>query len=80
MPCMAQSRHPSRYLGSVLREFRIARNLSQEEVARLAGLSMTYVSLVETGKRNPTVSAVAGILSALKVSWTEFGVRMDAAT
>lgn len=78
MAYMAQLRLPSRDVGSVLREFRTARNLSQEEVARLAGLSMTYISLVETGKRNPTVSAVARILIALKISWTEFGASMDA--
>ena len=38
---------------------------------------MTYVSLIETGKRNPTLYAVARILAAMDVSWTEFGSRLD---
>lgn len=38
---------------------------------------MTYISLVETGKRNPTISAVAQVLSAMNVSWKLFGEAMD---
>lgn len=64
-------------VGDVLREFRTARSLSQEEVARRAGLSMTYISLVETGKRNPTISTVGRVLAALNVSWKIFGEAMD---
>lgn len=77
---MARTRPSPPPVGSVLREFRLDRGLSQEELGRRAGLSMTYVSLVETGKRNPTVAAVAQILGALDVTWTEFGVRIDTAT
>lgn len=64
-------------VGAVLRELRLGRNLSQEELGRRAGLSMTYVSLVETGKRNPTVTAVARVLAAVDITWEEFGRRVD---
>jgi transcriptional regulator with XRE-family HTH domain len=56
----------------------MSRDLSQEELGRRAGLSMTYISLIETGKRNPTIFAVGRILAAFGVSWAEFGARMDA--
>jgi transcriptional regulator with XRE-family HTH domain len=71
---------PSADAGSVLRELRTLRHLSQEELARRAGLSMTYISLIETGKRNPTISSVARILEAIGVTWTEFGSRLDRQT
>jgi transcriptional regulator with XRE-family HTH domain len=38
---------------------------------------MTYISLIETGKRNPTISAVGRILDAVGVSWAELGGRID---
>jgi transcriptional regulator with XRE-family HTH domain len=48
-------RPPALDIGSVIRELRIACELTQgqEELGRRARLSMTYISLVETGKRNP---------------------------
>ena len=76
---MAQRRHTPPPVGQVLRSLRIARDLTQEELGRRAGLSMTYISLVETGKRNPTVAAVSALLVVLKISWTEFGAHLDAA-
>ena len=76
---MAQLRPPASDIGSVIRELRVARELTQEELGRRAGLSMTYISLVETGKRNPTISAVARILAAVDTGWAEFGVLMDRA-
>jgi transcriptional regulator with XRE-family HTH domain len=74
---MPRSRTPPADAASVLRELRNSRNLSQEELARRAGLSMTYISLIETGKRNPTIAAVSRILAAMDVSWTEFGSHLD---
>jgi transcriptional regulator with XRE-family HTH domain len=74
---MVHSRPVSPDVGPVLREMRLARHLSQEEVARRAGLSMTYISLIETGRRNPTISAVGRILTAVNMTWSEFGSRVD---
>jgi transcriptional regulator with XRE-family HTH domain len=74
---MPRSRTPSVDAGSVLRELRSSRSISQEELARRAGLSMTYISLIETGKRNPTLMAVGRILEAMNVTWAEFGSRLD---
>lgn len=76
---MAQQRHTPPPVGQVLRSLRIARDLTQEELGRRAGLSMTYISLVETGKRNPTIAAVSSVLAVFGISWTEFGAELDAA-
>jgi transcriptional regulator with XRE-family HTH domain len=65
-------------VGPILREYRLASGLSQEELARRASLSMRYVSLVETGKTNPTMAAVGRILLVLGLTWTELAQRLDA--
>ncbi len=45
-------------LASVLRKHRRALNISQEELAHRAGRSMRYVSLLETGKHQPTLDTL----------------------
>ncbi|WP_439144193.1 helix-turn-helix domain-containing protein [Planktotalea sp.] len=46
--------------------------LSQEELAHLAGLSTSYMSLLETRKRQPTLSALGALANALDLSLLEF--------
>ena len=55
-------------LGARVRALREARDWSQEELAEQAGLHRTYVSAVERGVRNPTVTVMARIAAALEVS------------
>ncbi|MCA1243015.1 helix-turn-helix domain-containing protein [Stappia stellulata] len=53
--------------GQKVRYWRKQRGLSQEEFAHLAQLHPTYVSGIESGKRNPTIKIVARIASALQI-------------
>lgn len=64
-----------RLLGSNVRRLREERSLSQEELAFESGLHRTYVSGVERGVRNPTVTVVAKIAAALKVAESDLLVR-----
>ncbi len=48
-----------------LRDLRIARNLSQEDLAKLAGVSQSQVARMETGTVNPTLRTVNKVLQAL---------------
>lgn len=52
---------------------RIRRNkdLSQEEVAHRAAIHQTYLSGVETGKRNPSILVLERIAKALGVDISE---------
>lgn len=48
----------SQRLGRNVRGFREAKGWSQEDYADRAGIHRTYVSDIERGKRNPTISVV----------------------
>jgi transcriptional regulator with XRE-family HTH domain len=54
-------------LGKTIRTCREARGLKQYELAENAGLSESYLSLVEKDKREPSLSSLDGIASALGV-------------
>ncbi|MEZ5537692.1 MAG: helix-turn-helix transcriptional regulator [Thiolinea sp.] len=50
-----------------LKEIRAKANLSQEELADLAGLHRTYVGSVERGERNISIDNMERLASALAV-------------
>jgi transcriptional regulator with XRE-family HTH domain len=52
-------------VGLNLQRLRREKGLSQEELADRAGIHQTYLSGVERGKRNPTVSVLQRIAEAL---------------
>lgn len=53
--------------GEVLRRLRSEKNISQEELAFLAGVDRTFVSRLERGIRQPTITTMIGIGRALGV-------------
>lgn len=56
--------------GTVLREHRQRRSLSQEELAMEADLARNYVSMLERGLRKPSLEAVFALAAALEVTPT----------
>ena len=62
----------------VLRRRRKARGLSQEELAFRAELSTSFISLLETRNRQPTLSAMAALARELDVSLTELVGEVEA--
>ena len=60
-----------RRLGSNLRRLRTERGLSQEAFAELANIHRTYVSDIERGTRNPTITIVERLAAALGVAASE---------
>jgi len=55
-------------VGRNVREARKAIGLSQEALADKAGIDRTYVSGVERGVRNPTITLLAKFAAALDTS------------
>lgn len=58
-------------LGKRLKELRINRNLTQEQLAEKTGLSVTFVGLIERGINIPSVKTCNKIARALGVSLDE---------
>ncbi|HEY9775556.1 MAG TPA: helix-turn-helix transcriptional regulator [Planktothrix sp.] len=55
-------------LGEVIHERRIHLGRSQQELADLAGVHRTYISDIERGARNLTVTTVSRLAEALDVT------------
>ena len=61
----------ARVLGRNVRELRLARGLTQEDLEGLTGLKRSYISDMERGERNPTVKAIQRLAEALEVEPAE---------
>ena len=58
--------------GEVLRRYRSEKNISQEELAFKAGVDRTFVSRLERGIRQPTITTLIGLGQALGVPAADF--------
>lgn len=58
-------------LGTVLARLRRSRSWSQEALAFEAGITREYVSLLERGKRSPTLDTLMQLSSALALGLDE---------
>lgn len=61
----------SKSFGDKVRQERLKRKLSQEELAELSGFHRTYIGMVERGEKNITIKNIEKIASALKISPSE---------
>jgi transcriptional regulator with XRE-family HTH domain len=66
--------------GVTLRKHRHALGISQEELADRAGITVVYVSLLETGKRVPTIVVVFALARGLGMSGADFVTEIEAGT
>jgi transcriptional regulator with XRE-family HTH domain len=71
------SEEPVRVFGSVVREFRQRAGITQEDLAESAGLHRTYISLLERGLRNPSLTVIGQLASALQVSMAELVAEFE---
>lgn len=54
-----------------LRKARLAKGLTQAEVAKKAGISENHYAQIERAEKNPTVSTFKGIIKAIGVPSSE---------
>ena len=55
-------------LGKNLKRIRIAKRITQGDIVRKLGLGRGFISNIENGKANPTLSTIAKIAKAIGVS------------
>lgn len=58
-------------VGQRIREIRVKKHLSQEQVALRAEITTAYLGQIERGEKNPTVKSVEQISCALGMSLSE---------
>lgn len=58
-------------LGQRIRTLRQSNNLTQEKLAELADLNVTFIGHIERGTKNPTIETLNKISEALQVPLTE---------
>ena len=58
-------------LGENLKKLRIKKDISQIELARMLSVDRSFVSNIENGKNNPTLSTITSLAQALGVSTDE---------
>jgi transcriptional regulator with XRE-family HTH domain len=61
------STSPQRAFGERIRALRLARGLTQDDLAAHCGLFRTYMSRIETGQANPTLTMVHALATSLEV-------------
>lgn len=57
--------------GNKVREFRIKKGLSQEELAGLADVHRTYIGMIERAEKNITLETAKKIAYALRINMEE---------
>lgn len=63
--------------GIVVRQLRIGKNISQEELADRAHLHRTYLTDVEHGKRNLSLESISKLAMALEVPMSDLFARVE---
>lgn len=58
-------------LGDNLKRIRTEKGLSQTDIAKSLGVSRGFVSNIENGKRNPTLSTITRLANAVGVTADE---------
>lgn len=68
---------PELAFGQALQEARKAKGLSQEDLAFESGLDRTFISRLENGRRQPTITTIIQIARALDTSATSLVQEME---
>lgn len=55
-----------------LKELRLKKGFTQNEVADAANIERPYYTMIETGKRNPSVTVAKSIANVIGFDWTLF--------
>jgi transcriptional regulator with XRE-family HTH domain len=63
--------------GKVLNKYRTRKGKTQADLARSAGLDRTYISLLELGKRSPTLDTIVALCRALDAIPSELLKTME---
>ena len=64
--------------GKVLREARLEAGLTQEQLGLEAGVRRTFVSILELGEQQPTLTTIIKLAAAMKIKPSDLIARVEA--
>ena len=64
-------------IGSRIREIRNKKGITQDQLAERVGISSKYLSSIERGKENPTLSTILKLAQSLDVMPAEFFTHLE---
>lgn len=59
-------------IGKTLKAIRIKRGLSQEDLAHECNVDRSYISMIEVGRNEPSVSKIFELCQGLKIKPSDF--------
>ena len=59
-------------IGELVREYRLSKKLTQQELAEKSDLSLPFINLIENNRRNLSVDTLLKILSAMDIDPSVF--------
>ena len=59
-------------IGELVREYRLSKKLTQQELAEKSDLSLPFINLIENNRRNLSVDTLLKILSAMDINPSDF--------
>ena len=59
-------------IGDLVREYRLSKKLTQQELAEKSDLSLPFINLIENNRRNLSVDTLLKILSAMDINPSDF--------
>jgi len=68
---MNDSSEVTKIFGQRIKQLRLAKGLSQEDLGELCSLDRTYISSLERGHRNVSLKNIASLAKALDVTLSE---------
>lgn len=63
--------------GRVIRHFRTELRISQERLSQESGLDRSYISLLERGLRQPSLTTILQLAKALNISSVEIITKVE---
>jgi transcriptional regulator with XRE-family HTH domain len=56
-------------LGSMLQKLRWYRGMTQQELANITGVTVSYISQIEAGKKIPSITVIVSLEKAFRLDW-----------
>ncbi len=63
--------------GAALKKLRLANNFSQIELATLSQIDRTFISLLERGVRQPSLTTIVLLAAALQIKPSELMIEVE---